>query len=180
MYLWNGWSHCHLISMTSAGSLLCISLLAGSFAIFTFNVSLLGTALLSWCFDNYIDKRPGLIRHVRRGQWLRGQIETFKQTDTIQLVFILPPVKNPDILVHCHELFLHITGYSGLIIWSCKVLSGTTNLFYFKLNDISSAVNTAWIAKTHFGTVHEAHGDIAVLFKYIALWLFCFGQFLFV
>lgn len=58
------------------------------------------------------------IWHVKvKGQWLRGENELLNKPDTIQLVFIWPPVKNLDILVHCYELFLHRAGECGLTLF---------------------------------------------------------------
>lgn len=47
-------SYCHLISHNFSW----LPFFAGNFAIFTLHISVEGPALLSWCFDNHIDKRP--------------------------------------------------------------------------------------------------------------------------
>lgn len=77
-----------------------------------------------------------------KGQWLKGADELLNKPDTMQLVFRLPPVEKLDVLVHCYELFRYMFMDNGLILFDLGVLSRTTNLFYFKLNDILSAVNS--------------------------------------
>lgn len=121
--------------------------------LYTEHLSVDGPALLKRCFDKSRDIWHTRVKEPwpRRGKW------AFKGAQHHPASFHTVACEKS---WHIGTLLWVISSYVGRqwpnIIWSCRVLSRTINLFYFKLNDISSRVNTACVDKTHFRTALEA------------------------
>lgn len=132
-------SYCHLISHGFSW----LPFFAGNFAIFTLHISVEGPALLSWCFDNHIDKRPKYTTWKGERTVTKGSKWAFKQAWHHPASFA-----SRGKAWHIGALLWVISSCNWVewpnIIWYCGVLSGTTNLFYFKSSDISSTVHTVW------------------------------------
>lgn len=157
-------SYCHLISHDFSW----LPFFAGNSAIFTLHISVEKPARLSWCFDNHIDKRPKYMTCKGERTVTKGSKWAFKQAWHHPASF---HIASRGKAWHIGALLWVISSCNWVewpnTIWYCGVLSGTTNLFYFKLNDISSTAHTVWVAKAHFSTVCEAPGILLLFFVWI-------------